>query len=313
MPSLKSINNNSSDQEKATVQVGRRQYSQEHFARIRSISHGRATFDPEPAAAEPQQNATRPENEGADKRSDAAPNAHQPAAVSNDPKPITAGIVSKKYNASAGETVIELILPQGKLGIDIQSVIRNGSKVCKVVKKNNPSTLLEVGDVIVSLNGINLSNIKTSLNLGVWTTLFKTESNKGPMRVIVRRPDSTGPSIQESNKSATTAEQQVFTTDSKNVIPSQITVPTVAAPQKTEKTSGYKRKCRTSSFAGIAEIKTLEDRLKSAKKFEKLAREEVKAAEKCLRDAKKKWEAAGTGGGGKKRAVSPTDEMEVLV
>lgn len=163
-----------------------------------------------------------------------------------------------------------------------------------------------MGDVIASLNGINLSNIKVSLNLGVWTTLFRTEATKGPMKLVVRRPDDTAmPAIQEPNKSEKVA------TSSNNTIPSQITIPTSSAVPKAEKTSGHKRKSHAFSFAGIAEIKALEDRLKSAKKFEKLAREEVNAAEACLKAAKKKWEEDGSGG--KKRAVSPTDGMEVLV
>jgi hypothetical protein len=63
--------------------------------------------------------------------------AHRPAGL----------VLSKKYNASAGETTIELIVvPQGKLGIDVLSVLIRNTKVCNVVNKNNPTSLLEVGE-----------------------------------------------------------------------------------------------------------------------------------------------------------------------
>jgi hypothetical protein len=79
--------------------------------------------------------------------------------------------------------------------------------------------------------------------------------------------------------------------------------------------SGDKRSASSAFYStGIGEIKAIQDRLKAAKKFERMAKEEVAAAEAALRAAQEKWEVvdvddeASASGSKKKRTVSPVDE-----
>ena len=88
---------------------------------------------------------------------------------------------------------LTISLPTGPLGVPIQSRKQtndaNGSGLCVVSAKSNPSTIttttpLEVGDIIISLNGIKLSEVQGGMN--AWVKLFQVFGT-GERNLIVQR------------------------------------------------------------------------------------------------------------------------------
>jgi hypothetical protein len=88
-------------------------------------------------------------------------------------------------------TTIELTLqPGSSLGVSIQ----NSNSSCVVVSKKNPHSPLQVGDVIVSLNGVNLREAQGGMN--EWVKLFSTSAS-GTRNLVVERPANPPPDILE--------------------------------------------------------------------------------------------------------------------
>ena len=84
-----------------------------------------------------------------------------------------------------------LILPPGPLGV----IIKDVDSQCVVCSKSNSKAPLEIGDTIVSLNGITLSEVEGGLD--AWKTLFSTFAH-GTRTVVVQRPARAVPQKQSS-------------------------------------------------------------------------------------------------------------------
>ena len=104
---------------------------------------------------------------------------------------------------SPNSTILDLTLPTGALGVGIQ----DRDSCCLVVSKINGASPLEVGDTIVSLNGIILNEIEGRME--AWETLFKTFSNV-TRKVTVQRLGGipTSNDVKRSDSSASIQEEK---------------------------------------------------------------------------------------------------------
>ena len=127
------------------------------------------------------------------------------------------------------EQKLTLTLPPGPLGVSIQlrlddDVVQRlvaladegrsndpgetgAGPLCVVTSKNDPNSMLEPNDVILSLNGITLSDVTGGL--GAWVTLFGAFAERSV--VVLRRPMTTNTHINTSHVAQhppLTAQQQ---------------------------------------------------------------------------------------------------------
>lgn len=102
--------------------------------------------------------------------------------------------------ASPSPLVLAIALPTGPLGVGVQ--VRGDGGMCTVATKSSSATTpLEVGDVIVSMNGIELKNVEGKL--ASWVTLFGAFAN-GTRNLIVHRPAAADPRTRAAAATAST-------------------------------------------------------------------------------------------------------------
>ncbi|KAL7550676.1 hypothetical protein ACHAWF_013896 [Thalassiosira exigua] len=97
-------------------------------------------------------------------------------------------------------TTVRLSLPPGRLGVGVRRDGPTGS--CAIRSRSNRSSPLEVGDVVLSLNGIVLADVEGGV--AAWTKLFRAFDG-APRNVTVQRGGSSGTAATEAPTEATAA------------------------------------------------------------------------------------------------------------
>ena len=93
---------------------------------------------------------------------------------------------------------VRLTLAPGSLGVGIYRQETNGT--CVVSQKNNAASPLQVGDVIVRLNGVTLADIKDGVK--GWVALFQASASR-QRNVVVRRAVNPSPTAAVAVAAAT--------------------------------------------------------------------------------------------------------------
>mmetsp|Transcript_32798 Transcript_32798/g.68981 ORF Transcript_32798/g.68981 Transcript_32798/m.68981 type:complete len:1630 (-) Transcript_32798:512-5401(-) len=96
-------------------------------------------------------------------------------------------------SSSSQTQQLNLQLPPGPLGVAIKKISstdnsHDGGGMCTVSSKSNPKSPLEVGDVIISLNGIPLKSVEGGV--AAWVKLFVAFGTSVRNLVVQRRPPS---------------------------------------------------------------------------------------------------------------------------
>mmetsp|Transcript_38084 Transcript_38084/g.80186 ORF Transcript_38084/g.80186 Transcript_38084/m.80186 type:complete len:97 (-) Transcript_38084:985-1275(-) len=82
------------------------------------------------------------------------------------------------------EDHLEIDLAQGSLGVTIRESVVDGS--CIIMSKTNDASPLELGDIIVSINGIKLKNVKGGSQAWVSLILSLAYTSR---KLVVYRPN----------------------------------------------------------------------------------------------------------------------------
>lgn len=114
---------------------------------------------------------------------------------------------------SLAPKIVTICLPPGPLGVAIQQSVDNG--LCIVTSKSNDDSPLEVNDIIISLNGISLSEVEGGLPS--WIKLFEAFAS-GSRALVVQHSvtkmeeSMTGPSGESISQNAVDSSYAEFNT-----------------------------------------------------------------------------------------------------